>query len=400
MAWQNRLVRQHRAADEARRQKIAELRRSGQIIEIRKSHDVPFGIRAVQSGIQIDGIWVSNTNAPLQVPLLSSPKLPPPRRTSSDFSSSIINAVSSIESSQSGAGASGRGRTQYRRSEPSAVSLQRSTGTEGSSQELQDLRTMHKPRNPSHLRFGGYGGMNHDEDTLGQLEGYPSSKEKILQKDGDIESSAMADNEQSSESSNNGSLSNHKTPAQNHYRQSLPPWPARGTSLLPSYGARSSFPQQSRNGEYFSIPLDPTDEDISPVFVTSKIPAYVPPLSNRTINTQDIADMTASAASEVAFLTDTPLPSRVPSPLMPSPFIPGALHMNRVSRKINSGFELLPAGTFGTPSPPRESKDKELEKDFRWSSDDGKRQTNKLQKKIRPSISSRRASASTTQPQP
>ena len=34
----------------------------------------------------------------------------------------------------------------------------------------------------------------------------------------------------------------------------------------------------------------------------------------------------------------------------PSPFVPGELHVNKTVRKVNSGFEVLPAGTFGTPT--------------------------------------------------
>jgi hypothetical protein len=34
--------------------------------------------------------------------------------------------------------------------------------------------------------------------------------------------------------------------------------------------------------------------------------------------------------------------------LIPEPtFGPGDLHLNRTSRKVNNGFEILPAGTFG-----------------------------------------------------
>lgn len=44
----------------------------GQEIEVtqRRGNDVPFGIRAIESGIEVDGVWISRPNTPL----LDSPK--------------------------------------------------------------------------------------------------------------------------------------------------------------------------------------------------------------------------------------------------------------------------------------------------------------------------------------
>lgn len=355
------------------------MRRSGRLIETQKSHDIPFGVRAVQSGIRIDGIWVSNPSTPL--PRLS--KLHLPRQTSSDFSTSIINSVSDLES-QAAAGSSSRGRSSFRPGEPSVNKL----NVPEDASELQGFRTLHQPRRPSHLRFGGSGEAKCDEETLGHLEGYQATKDRLLQKDGDTSSGAMADNECSSPSSCAESILNNINPFQGHQRLSLPQWSTRRSSLMPppSNGNRSSCPQSSK-GDYVSISLHSPDDEPSELYLTP--PEFPPeaPLSTMSPNKQGNRVIAALSPIEVTHLTETPLPSR-----MPSPFIPGALHMNKAVRKVNSGFEVLPAGTFDGPAPPAVKGDG-VAKDSRWSLDGGKRPINKLQKKNRTSISSRRASS-------
>lgn len=45
------------------------LRQRGQIVESTKS-DVPFGVRAIQSGVQVYGIWISTTSTPIPSELI------------------------------------------------------------------------------------------------------------------------------------------------------------------------------------------------------------------------------------------------------------------------------------------------------------------------------------------
>ena len=63
--------------------------------------------------------------------------------------------------------------------------------------------------------------------------------------------------------------------------------------------------------------------------------------------------------------------------------------MNKTVRRVNSGFEVLPAGTFGVHT---DFKGKGPDQEERWTRDDDpsqKRHSNKLQKKGRSSMSSR-----------
>ena len=62
----------------------ADMAERGEIIE-RASEEVPFGIRAIEAGDEVDGIWNSKAATPLQVPSPksfsepSTPSLKPPK---------------------------------------------------------------------------------------------------------------------------------------------------------------------------------------------------------------------------------------------------------------------------------------------------------------------------------
>jgi hypothetical protein len=176
LAWQNRLLKKHQAAEEERKIKIAEMRRSGQIIEAQDCHDIPFGVRAIQSGIRVDGIWVSNSSTPLP----STLELDPIRRTS-DLSIPITNAQSSMGTSQQAIGGSSSRRpppVRQTQTDPGNSFPRKPISNMG---EPKDIHILHKPKRSSHLRFGSYGEVPYDESTLNQLEGKPSSKSSMVE---------------------------------------------------------------------------------------------------------------------------------------------------------------------------------------------------------------------------
>lgn len=65
LAYRIRRMKKQEVADEEKRSRLQELRNSGHRGESRGKHDIPFGVRAIQSGIQVDGIWISNPNTPV-----------------------------------------------------------------------------------------------------------------------------------------------------------------------------------------------------------------------------------------------------------------------------------------------------------------------------------------------
>lgn len=60
--WTNRATRRLEVIDEEKRARMSEMRHCG--ITTRQADGIPFGVRALQSGLEVDGIWVSRTHLP------------------------------------------------------------------------------------------------------------------------------------------------------------------------------------------------------------------------------------------------------------------------------------------------------------------------------------------------
>lgn len=71
--WTNRKIAKLELIDEERRVRLAEMRYCG--INARGITDIPFGVRAIQSGIEVEGIWISRPNTPGSSHANSSPTL-------------------------------------------------------------------------------------------------------------------------------------------------------------------------------------------------------------------------------------------------------------------------------------------------------------------------------------
>ena len=71
--WTNRKIARLELIDEERRVRLAEMRYCG--INARGITDIPFGVRAIQSGIQVEGIWISRPNTPDASHVTGSPTL-------------------------------------------------------------------------------------------------------------------------------------------------------------------------------------------------------------------------------------------------------------------------------------------------------------------------------------
>ncbi|KAI0542890.1 hypothetical protein GGR58DRAFT_1162 [Xylaria digitata] len=62
--WMQRLLKKHALLDEEKRARQMELRKSG--LPARRRADIPFGVRAIQSGIEVEGIWISRPVTPIE----------------------------------------------------------------------------------------------------------------------------------------------------------------------------------------------------------------------------------------------------------------------------------------------------------------------------------------------
>ncbi|TAQ87928.1 hypothetical protein B7494_g3763 [Chlorociboria aeruginascens] len=387
LLWTNRIVRKQERIDEEKRMKIEELKESGQFVDERNSQEIPFGVRAIQSGIQVDGIWISREN-------LATPgdlKFGFPSGTSSPSSAGLSKNSTRISLQSVPELSSGDG-PPVRQSAPANMYTEPSGLPNYSRLDPPSPHSSYKPRKSSQLRFSGYGDTEYDEETLGQLEGKSPPKRRMYntqrarsvhQKENEASSSseAAADNERSSgtSSESDATLSSAARPLTNSERQSITSRyqsPTPGFRRSPSFTPRIASAMPSTNGDYFSVPLESPDREKANPFETPRFtPLQTPSDIRRHHNSRDI-----SISAELQI----PLLSRAQSP---SPkhtrFVPGELHMNKVARKVNSGFEVLPAGTFDKPRDVQDRTENEKE-----SNPEEKRQANRLQKKPRKSTSS------------
>lgn len=389
LTWQNRLLKKHQVADEERRMKISELQRNGQAINPQTTHEVPFGIRAIQRGIQIDGIW--DTSIPLHNGIIPRSI----RASSSEISSSIVNDPGLTPADNSHLHrdrSSNQILSSHQQSEEGSPVLDKSTASESDLQNAPGAHKSYKPKRSSHLRFGSFGELQYNQDTLDQLEGKPPSEHssgvpsRDMRPPGrslDAMSVAVADVEQSARSSS-ASLSNKNRALVDPQGQSLPPW-ALLTSNLPYFQkSRSSLPRQISKSDYFSIPLNSPENEGKQSYVSPLLDITGSSLPVKSSQAQELQSLNTHTTADATVLS-----ASVIDPL-PSPFVPGELHLNRATRTVNSGFQVLPAFTFGTPAVPTNTKGNGVDWEDKVESDEDKRQPNKLHRKTRGSETSER----------
>ena len=394
LVWRNRLVKREEGKDEEERIKVEELKRSGQNFEPRKSQDIPFGVRAIQSGIQVDGIWQSKDSTPIP----GSLKLSHMRNNSSHLSKSQNASRVCLNVPQT---TSSRGRSSEGPIESVTLLPVGKFKVEdikaGEAKATRGHRPSYKPRRSSHLRYGSHGETTCNEDTLYQLEDKAVLELERSQRpsgtrdavvEGDASSGAAADNERSSGSETDATLSSsiylqprfqcQPAPAQTSSRKPLPEQTKASLGRAP----RASLLSQSLNAEYFAVRVGPPEHEKNNPFVSPvSSPMKAASSSFRPPYAQTARELTASGESQVPLLSIS---------RSPSPFVPGKLHMNKAVRKVNSGFEILPAGTFGAPLNIQERGGDCGEQ---WKQDDDageKPDSNRLQKKIRTSMFSQR----------
>lgn len=68
--WTNRKLRKYEVIEEERRARLAEMRHCG--IDSLGINEIPFGVRALESGVEVEGIWVSRSNTPDDSQIASS----------------------------------------------------------------------------------------------------------------------------------------------------------------------------------------------------------------------------------------------------------------------------------------------------------------------------------------
>lgn len=187
------------AAKEAHRQ---EMQRVGSTRRRHKGTDVPFGIRAIESGIEVDGVWISRSNTPApSAPASPAPGTPasgpsialrqnPPKQEDSPDRSSSASNISRLDIPQPVYGYPG---VNLRHSGPSSGSLHSSSerlkvsaglniplGTDLSDlARAQQNRPTYQPRHSSQLRYSNSHNYDHDDvATAAALENATLSSDR------------------------------------------------------------------------------------------------------------------------------------------------------------------------------------------------------------------------------
>ncbi|EPQ64614.1 Bgt-3683 [Blumeria graminis f. sp. tritici] len=331
LLWKVRSEKRHEIVDEEKRSKIRELKISGRSLESRGKPEIPFGVRAIQSGIQVDGIWISNPNTPVpsELNLVSIPN------ESSDESGSSDQRLSPSTL------APPRLRPKLR-----VRSLGRpdSYGGRRFPETLQDItegsvaRTTYKPRNSSHLRYAD--SHESEPETIEQNDEKLSSKKKMQSPrirvpprvyiDAD---SSAADSERNSGTSDESDASLSQDPTTIDERRSLT---ASGMLSTPSPTLQPSRGSLQRISTTPALPQNPSAETITSIGE---------PFAAECTRLLHSEPSQFQKHDDLQFHLTLPFCDRVPSLSTPTD-----LHMNSNTRQVNPGFEVLPAGTFGKPA--------------------------------------------------
>lgn len=299
--WNNRLMKKQTILDEEKRARVEEMRRTG--LPLKRTNEIPFGVRALQRGVEVDGIWISRPVSPNET---TTTKVTP--------SITVINLdpdkVVEYSSDPKPVPVSAAGTEQAQKN---------TSGSEGASIADGSRRVVSQPA--SEPRTNGYRTASVlNEDTLRRLEGQPFIRPAY---DTYVPMATPRNPRQPSQRSSISSSGE---------SMDSPPHSARSVSGRSYTSSRSSRLYMARNAHEartgYSAMYRQGDEHRDPF---------------------------GGATSGWAHATNggSAIPSsdpRVqPHMFMPEPtFGPGDLHYNnRKARRVNGGFEVLPAGTFG-----------------------------------------------------
>jgi hypothetical protein len=411
--WVSRKTRKQEVKDEEKRARIQELRKSGIIVES-KGNDIPFGVRALESGMEIDGIWVSRSTTPIPESLRGL------RSSESSFSPSAGSRRVSLSSAATSP------RTIPYFGTPLSVSQQNqgsfvrvalseiSPASRHSRSLSGNLAAAYKPRCSSHLRFSSYGDVQFHEETLSQLEGshmqsplqshgLPTHASSIAANSPPSSSTTAPDNDcyYSSSSESEGAVSC-KTPKDRSHELQWASSQDIGLAESKDEGFATDNAEYTigtrvrRNkGDYVPVQPGSPPRKISDPFKTPNASPVLAPTPGTSTRESRNEDHILGEAQWPLLSRDYP-----ESPERPRLRVVD-IHANKTVRKVNSGFEILPAGTFSAPIerfPEGFGNPYTTERPQtggQSQTNDKHRTTRKLQKKPRDSLTGKRKSKGT-----
>ncbi|KAL9604523.1 MAG: hypothetical protein Q9219_000488 [cf. Caloplaca sp. 3 TL-2023] len=233
-------------------QKEEALQRNPSAGRRKNGNDIPFGIRAIESGIEVDGVWISRSNTPANStpvsPTLSASKEPAIQAAPMSDRASTASNMSRLEIPQPAHGHQG---PNARSSNPSYSRVSgnpfdRSPTRPGSSylEATPRGRPSYQPRRSSHLRFSNSHTVDSAE-ALATLEG-----RELRSKTGSKTSQDSAEYELSEQRGSDDSWSGSSGETHRQYVSQ-----SHGTAR-PSNGQRQSVPVKPLTTRYRSSDLD------------------------------------------------------------------------------------------------------------------------------------------------
>ncbi|KAI9851457.1 MAG: hypothetical protein M1838_003646 [Thelocarpon superellum] len=350
LAWNHWRLRKYTAIAEARKTHLLEMRRSRDVIQL-KGEDVPFGVRAIESGIEVEGVWISRPNSPV-----------PSLRSAGPASPMMAPADPTIRGPRpSGSGQLSLPQVTHRHynfvdpeTTPTThpTDWRRSRSSEPSPISTAPLMPMHtipltleaghyvQPRSPVHH---GHNPLLTDHHTFGYLEGRGQGQEEFL--------TALT---QTRSKSRTLRRSVRSRSAQSSHSNPFDDIHLRDPDIEFVTGAPPVAPCNNQPTHLAGIGAGTSSSDIrknrSDPFLA---PSEVANDNAATSATQGSSMLSDRAAQEdIAMVSEPLLPagdgdmlSSGTRKLRPED-LNQHLHCNKTIRKVNSGFEVLPAGTF------------------------------------------------------
>ena len=306
--YNNRIMRKQETLDEEKRARFTEMRKAGVPVSSKRGADIPFGIRAIQGGVEVDGIWVSRPATPIVEP---KPRV----------QSTITLIGTDRDPSKKGKMVDdSRSTTEQRGSQSDTSIFQRLTDAEslastGSGTPRKYQFAGPRPKHPSVVNA-----LN--EDTLRRLDNYSPVGARTTYETYIPARSPRRPSQRSSGSSSGDSVDSQP-------RSGASARSGSGRSYTSSRSSRMYSARLDSRPSYTSVPRSVQEQEQREPYDSSGTRTPISPLTY--------------SGNQSPSLSGQELP--VPEPT----FGPGDLHFNKSSRKVNQGFEVLPAGTFGPP---------------------------------------------------
>ncbi|KAI1180515.1 hypothetical protein F4777DRAFT_250481 [Nemania sp. FL0916] len=328
--WMQRLLKKYALLDEEKKARQTELRRSG--LPAGRKVDIPFGVRAIQSGVEVDGIWISRPGTPMEV------------RSSSQVSATTLNLDGDSRPEDKGKAIAGGG-------------ILRTTAI------VTEIEPTPKP-SPRLSATGGYFGQSIRQD----IGGTPSSGSQTAY----LQPYSILRPTIGSDPSGRYSPVIHQSEsaADRHHVESYVPTPLSSTAhSSPSSQARPVVDRvsiSSDEGLAFLSPVHQADARSRPSGYSSH---YMSPYEESDSSSSagpsrtqgkycsrvraetrgsplQSPEIGSAPSPEIQPLSRTSLASTRPMPVRTYTDQRGSTS----PRVVNAGFEVLPVGTFGRPS--------------------------------------------------